>query len=176
MGPHVTEERNYWLLQVCNVKKTRDPNWGIPWDIVDDSRLLRGIYEYGLGSWEQIKDDPSLKLSGKILKADEIKPQAKHLENRVQYLLKLLIKQEAQGDEEVVEKPNKTPVKLKKVKEIKQEVEEEPEKPPTSAEYVGSDEEEESSDNDSSRKMSVSSEGDKSKDVNGKSRDSDDQK
>lgn len=55
-------------------------------------RLLRGIYEYGMGSWEQIKGDPALNLDDKILLGEDVKPQAKHLESRAQYLLKLIKK------------------------------------------------------------------------------------
>lgn len=56
------------------------------------SRLLRGIYEYGMGSWELIKGDPALNLDDKILLGDDVKPQPKHLESRAQYLLKLIKK------------------------------------------------------------------------------------
>lgn len=60
-------------------------------------RLLRGIYEYGMGSWEQIKGDPALNLDDKILLGGETKPQGKHLESRAQYLLKLIKKQMGLG-------------------------------------------------------------------------------
>jgi len=35
------------------------------WDAEDDSRLLRGVYEYGFGNWEAIKADENLKLQNK---------------------------------------------------------------------------------------------------------------
>ena len=41
-------------------------HWGVPWDVPDDSMLLVGIFEYGLGSWEAIKADQSLLLSSKV--------------------------------------------------------------------------------------------------------------
>ena len=41
-------------------------HWGVPWDVPDDSMLLVGIFEYGLGSWEAIKADESLSLSPKV--------------------------------------------------------------------------------------------------------------
>lgn len=66
---------------------------GIDWDIEDDSKLLRGIYQYGMGSWEAIKMDPSFGISEKILPNDGSKPQAKHLQARAEYLLKILRKQ-----------------------------------------------------------------------------------
>ena len=38
-------------------------HWDIEWDVKDDSMLLVGCYEHGLGSWDAIKDDPNLSLS-----------------------------------------------------------------------------------------------------------------
>ena len=55
-------------------------------------RLLCGIYEYGMGSWEQIKSDPALNLGDKILLDGDLKPQGKQLEARAQYLLRLIKK------------------------------------------------------------------------------------
>ncbi len=33
---------------------------------MDDARLLVGVYEYGVGSWESIRSDPALGLSKKV--------------------------------------------------------------------------------------------------------------
>uniref|UniRef100_A0A914Y6M8 CDH1/2 SANT-Helical linker 1 domain-containing protein n=1 Tax=Panagrolaimus superbus TaxID=310955 RepID=A0A914Y6M8_9BILA len=67
--------------------------WDVEWDVVDDISILRGIYKYGCGSWESIKMDPDFGLDGKIWIKDKIKkPQPKHLQCRVDYLLKLLAK------------------------------------------------------------------------------------
>lgn len=41
-------------------------HWGVTWDVPDDSMLLVGIFEYGLGSWEAIKADESLSLTSKV--------------------------------------------------------------------------------------------------------------
>lgn len=58
---------------------------------MDDAKLLIGIYEHGLGNWESIRDNANLGLTNKILRADpSLKPQASHLQTRVEYLLKLL--------------------------------------------------------------------------------------
>ena len=46
-----------------------------------------------MGAWEQVKGDPALGLGEKILLEGGKKPQAKQLEARVQYLLKLVKKQ-----------------------------------------------------------------------------------
>jgi hypothetical protein len=37
------------------------------WDENDDSALLRGVYEYGYGSWEAIKMDPEFSLQEKVI-------------------------------------------------------------------------------------------------------------
>ena len=36
------------------------------WDTEEDSNLLKGIYEYGMGNWEAIKMDPQLHLYDKV--------------------------------------------------------------------------------------------------------------
>ena len=51
-----------WILK-CKVKSA---NWDCTWTVEDDSRLLAGVYEYGLGSWEAIKMDPSYQLMEKV--------------------------------------------------------------------------------------------------------------
>ena len=42
-------------------------HWDVEWEVTDDSMLVVGIYEYGLGSWETIKADPKLALSKVII-------------------------------------------------------------------------------------------------------------
>ena len=64
---------------------------GVRWTAVDDAKLLIGVYEHGLGNWENIRNDSELGLSGKILPSNKsMKPQSSHLQTRVEYLLKLL--------------------------------------------------------------------------------------
>ncbi|XP_049549302.1 chromodomain-helicase-DNA-binding protein 1 [Anopheles darlingi] len=84
--PH---ERARWQLSF----KTRPSHFDVDWNEEDDARLLRGIYQFGIGSWEAMKMDPSLGLSEKILSNDaNRKPQGKHLQSRAEYLLKVLRK------------------------------------------------------------------------------------
>ena len=45
---------------------TRSVHWGITWGIVEDSMLLVGILLYGMGNWEAIKNDHTLKLTNKV--------------------------------------------------------------------------------------------------------------
>ncbi|XP_069748418.1 chromodomain-helicase-DNA-binding protein 1 isoform X2 [Narcine bancroftii] len=72
---------------------TKAAHFDVEWNKEDDSNLLIGIYEYGYGSWEMIKMDPDLNLTHKILPDDpDKKPQAKQLQTRADYLIKLLSK------------------------------------------------------------------------------------
>jgi hypothetical protein len=71
--------------------KLKPVHWSCSWLLEDDKALLRGIYEYGYSNWEQIKMEPELSLSSKILLDDkQLKPQANHLQTRADYLLRLL--------------------------------------------------------------------------------------
>ncbi|KRT86668.1 helicase [Oryctes borbonicus] len=87
--PANPEERHKWSLD-C---RTKPAHFDVEWDTFEDSKLLIGIYQYGMGSWEQIKMDPSLGIGEKILSNEDKKPQAKHLQSRAEYLLKVLKKQ-----------------------------------------------------------------------------------
>ncbi|XP_070204130.1 chromodomain-helicase-DNA-binding protein 1-like isoform X3 [Littorina saxatilis] len=88
--PADREQRKKYQL-TCYVKKV---HWDCPWEVSDDSNLLKGIYEYGMGSWEAIKMDTDLKLHDKVMPdLENKKPQAKHLQTRAEYLLKILRKQ-----------------------------------------------------------------------------------
>ncbi|XP_021925185.1 chromodomain-helicase-DNA-binding protein 1 isoform X3 [Zootermopsis nevadensis] len=86
--PEDPSERLKWVLDA----RVKPANFDVPWDIEDDSKILQGIYQYGIGSWEAIKMDPSLGISDKILANEDKKPQAKHLQTRAEYLLKVLRK------------------------------------------------------------------------------------
>ncbi|XP_071587339.1 chromodomain-helicase-DNA-binding protein 1 isoform X1 [Heliangelus exortis] len=87
--PSDPEERKRYVIP-CHTKAA---HFDIEWGKEDDSNLLIGIYEYGYGSWEMIKMDPDLSLTQKILPDDpDKKPQAKQLQTRADYLIKLLNK------------------------------------------------------------------------------------
>jgi len=72
--------------------RVKPSNFDVDWGVEDDSALLRGIYQYGMGSWEAIKMDPSLGIGDKIMPNQDKKPQAKHLQTRADYLLRVLRK------------------------------------------------------------------------------------
>ncbi|XP_070599084.1 chromodomain-helicase-DNA-binding protein 1 isoform X2 [Erythrolamprus reginae] len=116
--PSDPEERKRYTIP-CHTKAAHfDMDWGKE----DDSNLLIGIYEYGYGSWEMIKMDPDLNLTHKILPDDpDKKPQAKQLQTRADYLIKLLSKdlarKEAQRLSGIGSKRRK--IRMKKSKIIK---------------------------------------------------------
>lgn len=72
--------------------RLKQANFDCEWTSEDDSRLLRGIYQHGMGSWDAIKMDSSLKLGDKIL-FNGSKVQLKRVNTRAEYLLKVLKKQ-----------------------------------------------------------------------------------
>merc|ERR1711936_344538 len=93
--PQKTEERLNWRLEI----HLKDAHFDVAWGNEEDSKLLIGIYCYGLGSWEQIKSDRSLELSGKILLNASCKPQEKHLDVRAAYLLRMMKRKTQEGKE-----------------------------------------------------------------------------
>ncbi|XP_068169740.1 chromodomain-helicase-DNA-binding protein 2 isoform X2 [Antennarius striatus] len=111
--PANPSERNKFKL-TCRVKVA---HFDVDWELHDDVQLLLGIYEHGFGNWDLIKTDPDLKLADKILPDDPSKkPQAKQLQARAEYLLKLLKKEQDTTDlskagEEVKVKKRKPRVK-----------------------------------------------------------------
>lgn len=78
-------------LIVCCFR-LKPANFDYEWTSEDDSKLLRGIYQHGMGSWEAIKMDASLKFGDKIL-TNGSKVQLKRVNARAEYLLKVLKKQ-----------------------------------------------------------------------------------
>ena len=71
--------------------KIKPADWPCSWSLEDDKALLRGIYDHGYSNWEQIKMEPELGLSSKILLDDkQSKSQANHVKKRADYLLRLL--------------------------------------------------------------------------------------
>ncbi|XP_070517444.1 chromodomain-helicase-DNA-binding protein 1 isoform X3 [Cardiocondyla obscurior] len=86
--PSDLEQRANWRLDI----KLKPANFECEWTIEDDARLLKGIYQHGMGSWETIKTDASLELGDKI-SPNGNKAQLKRVHARAEYLLKLLKKQ-----------------------------------------------------------------------------------
>ncbi|KOX73790.1 Chromodomain-helicase-DNA-binding protein 1 [Melipona quadrifasciata] len=86
--PSDFEQRSNWHIDI----KLKPANFDCDWSSEDDSRLLRGIYQHGMGSWEAIKMDNNLKLGDKLL-PNGSKLQFKKINTRAEYLLKVLKKQ-----------------------------------------------------------------------------------
>ncbi|KAG8456346.1 hypothetical protein GDO86_002215 [Hymenochirus boettgeri] len=147
--PSDADERKRYAIPFHSKAAHFDVDWGKE----DDSNLLIGIYEYGYGSWEMIKMDPDLKLTQKILPDDpDKKPQAKQLQTRADYLIKLLSKDLARKEAQRLSgggnsKRRKTRAKKSKnTKPIKVEEETKSESsPPTSEKSEDEDKEEEAS-------------------------------
>ena len=49
--PDDKTDRLLWTLD----HGTKDANFDVDWGTEEDSRLLSGIYEHGLGNWEEVK-------------------------------------------------------------------------------------------------------------------------
>merc|ERR1711874_298204 len=111
MMPEDAEERKSWTVEVS----FKDAHFDVSWGSEEDSKLLVGIYEHGLGSWEQVKSDKLLELGDKILLNASCKPQAKHLDTRAAYLLRMLAR---------VSKETKEKRKKKSKKAVKEKTEE----------------------------------------------------
>ncbi|XP_061679527.1 chromodomain-helicase-DNA-binding protein 2 isoform X2 [Syngnathoides biaculeatus] len=115
--PSDPAERNTFKL-TCRVKVA---HFDVDWNVEDDVQLLLGIYEHGFSNWDLIKTDPDLKLGEKILPDDPgKKPQAKQLQARAEYLLKLLKKEQDNADisktaDDVKVKKRKPRVKKEKI-------------------------------------------------------------
>lgn len=126
--PSNKEERKKFELS-CRVKAV---HWDCVWDVEEDSNLLKGIYEYGIGSWEAIKMDPDLNLHDKILPdGGDLKPQGKHLQTRCEYLLKVLkknLEQEGKVTSKATSNTSATTTKSRKKR-----------KPKSKAEIIGND-------------------------------------
>ncbi|XP_032673674.1 chromodomain-helicase-DNA-binding protein 1 isoform X3 [Odontomachus brunneus] len=86
--PNDPDQRATWYIDF----KLKQANFDCEWTSEDDSRLLRGIYQHGMGSWDAISMDTNLKLGDKIL-LNGSKAQLKRVNTRAEYLLKVLKKQ-----------------------------------------------------------------------------------
>ncbi|XP_040277512.1 chromodomain-helicase-DNA-binding protein 1 [Bufo bufo] len=156
--PSDPEDRKRYVIP-CHTKAA---HFDIDWSKEDDSNLLIGIYEYGYGSWEMIKMDPDLNLTQKILPDDpDKKPQAKQLQTRADYLIKLLSKDLAKKEAQRLSggnskrrkaraKKSKT-VKPVKIEEVKSES-----SPPTSEKSEEEEEEEEEDEDDEDKEEDAS--------------------
>ncbi|XP_072037799.1 LOW QUALITY PROTEIN: chromodomain-helicase-DNA-binding protein 1-like [Amphiura filiformis] len=109
--PEGKEDRKKYTIE-SRCKRT---HWDVDWSDDEDSNLLKGIYEYGIGSWEAIKMDPQFDLHDKILLPEASKkPQGKQLQTRCEYLIKLLRKEADSQNESKKPLSRGRPKKMKK--------------------------------------------------------------
>eukprot|EP00898_Chlorokybus_atmophyticus_P008817 jgi/Chlat1/8937/Chrsp94S08325 len=83
------------VVQFRLLSNVRAPTWAkvASWTPVDDAMLLLGVHYHGFGSWEAIRNDPSLKLKSKVAPPgvgphETALPRASQLETRAAALLK----------------------------------------------------------------------------------------
>lgn len=134
-GPHTAQHTATPLVFIPFpryrlVTPTKAAQWSVDWSAVDDSHLLVGVYEHGVGNWDAIKGDSKLGLGAKVrqscaaypvpalhctsaapllsISSSQIllsdrsrKPQASHLQTRVEYLLRLLQKESSRSKQKV---------------------------------------------------------------------------
>jgi chromodomain-helicase-DNA-binding protein 1 len=73
---HCKQKLNKFALFITLIKfdyfrwkltaRTKAVHWDCSWDVEEDSHLLKGIYEYGMGNWESVKMDPDSDLHDKV--------------------------------------------------------------------------------------------------------------
>ncbi|GAA5881326.1 hypothetical protein JCM3774_002875 [Rhodotorula dairenensis] len=107
-----------WELPLENVKATSA--WNCEWSNEDDAHLLVGVWKYGHGNWEPIREDASLGLADKLFLEDaKVKPgsgekprlpNAIHLVRRADYLLHSLreLDENKSGDQSGAASSSKT--------------------------------------------------------------------
>jgi chromodomain-helicase-DNA-binding protein 1 len=63
-----------WQIPPEGIRPTQ--NWSTEWGPAQDTKLLVGVWRYGIGAWEQIQADPSLHLAGKFFLEEQkaVKP------------------------------------------------------------------------------------------------------
>ncbi|BGP17107.1 ATP-dependent DNA helicase Hrp3 [Rhodosporidiobolus nylandii] len=99
---HKESDPTKWVFPVDEIKK--NDKWNCDWNADDDSRLLVGVWKYGHGSWEAIREDKSLGFTDKFFLEDAKAskkdggekriPNSIHLVRRADYLCKTLYEHE----------------------------------------------------------------------------------
>jgi len=52
-----------WFDSLPTTVHVKDAGFDCDWTVTEDASLLRGVYKYGVGSWDAIRMDPELGLS-----------------------------------------------------------------------------------------------------------------
>jgi len=112
--PAEENERKKWSLESSGFTKFKKAIGLENWTIELDSRLLIGIYEYGMGAWSLIAQDPLIKGVGGVV--DEEAKFHKDLQKRADYLCRVLNKQLPLVQSEKKKKKKKEPPPKKEKK------------------------------------------------------------
>lgn len=87
MMPFDESQRKQWKFDL----KAKATQYDVEWGPEEDTRLLLGIWEFGMGAYDKIREvDPLLK--EKIFLEGEKKPTLKHVSQRADYLLRVIKK------------------------------------------------------------------------------------
>jgi chromodomain-helicase-DNA-binding protein 1 len=73
------QDLDNWRIPNDHIRPTL--NWSVEWTPELDAKLLVGVWKYGLGSWETVRDDPSLMMKGKVF-LDDVQSKGKKLAER----------------------------------------------------------------------------------------------
>jgi len=109
--PKDPEARKTWKFDL----KAKVPPYDVEWGPEEDTRLLLGVWEFGTGAWDLVRNSDPL-LTEKIFPETEKekKPQLKHAQSRAEYLMKVMKKHLAviQSATPRAKRPKKEKVKV----------------------------------------------------------------
>jgi chromodomain-helicase-DNA-binding protein 1 len=84
-------------------KVVKPRKWPVDWTITHDSMLLLGVFEYGIGAWDQIFEDERFGFTSMVDASGKRLIASSMLKNRVSYLLSTL-RDEASGKQTEISK------------------------------------------------------------------------
>lgn len=70
------QDLDNWRIPNDHIRPTL--NWSVEWTPELDAKLLIGVWKYGLGAWESVRDDPALEMKGKVF-LDDVQSKSKKL-------------------------------------------------------------------------------------------------
>ncbi|KAI9022522.1 SNF2 family N-terminal domain-containing protein [Hyaloraphidium curvatum] len=101
LAEHLSTIPNLQQFRLVTDNFRAPANWACNWTLKDDSMLLVGVYKHGMGNWDDMQQDESLDLMGKMFlgsskaadgSADaKLLPKAPHLTRRAESAIKGLI-------------------------------------------------------------------------------------
>lgn len=107
--------RKSWKLDL----KVKVAPFDVDWSLEEDTKLLQGIWDHGMGAWDKIRESDPVLMEKIFLEGDK-KPLLKHVGTRADYLLRVIKKHQAIQKLKQVKQPKpkkKREPKIKKEKE-----------------------------------------------------------